>query len=171
MESIDKETIASMRKGQNKTDRYHAVLSDLRHRGISFSLNFIFGWDTETRGVFPDTLQFLEEEKVPVAYFNLLTPDKGTSFYDRMRNQDRIIEESEIGRWPGQPCHIKPLYCTPMELQENVHGIHRNFYSFPSMVRRLPLPLNTSAIASWVLNFSQRRMAAHVDEEHNFTAY
>ncbi len=69
MESIDGQTIASMRKGQNKTERYHAVLSDLRRRGISFSLNFIFGWDTETREVFPNTLKFLEEEKVTRGLF------------------------------------------------------------------------------------------------------
>jgi len=171
MESIDGQTIASMRKGQNKTERYHAVLSDLRRRGISFSLNFIFGWDTETREVFPNTLRFLEDEKVPVAYFNVLTPDKGTSFYDRMLQQDRIINESEIGRWPGQSCHIKPLYCTPEELERDVRGIHRNFYSIPSMFRRLPMPLNTSAIASWVLNLSQRKVSAHSDSEHNFTSY
>jgi hypothetical protein len=39
------------------------------------------------------------------------------------------------------------------------------------MFRRLPMPLNTSAIASWVLNFAPRRVAAHSNEEHNFTAY
>ncbi len=171
MESIDGQTIASMHKGQNKTDRYHAILSDLRRRGISFSLNFIFGWDTETREVFPNTLRFLEDEKVPVAYFNVLTPDKGTSFYDRMLQQDRIIDEREIGRWPGQACHIKPLYCTPQELEQNVRSIHRNFYSIPSMIRRLPAPVNTSAIASWVLNFSQRKVSVHADSEHNFTSY
>jgi len=171
VESIDAKTIASMRKGHNKTERYHAVLSDLRRRGISFSLNFIFGWDTETREVFPNTFRFLEEEKVPVAYFNLLSPERGTSFYERMRQQDRIIEESEIGRWPGQPCHIKPLYCTPEELEQDVLGIHQKFYTLPSMVRRLPMPLNTSAFASWMLNLSQRHVAAHAHEGHNFTWY
>lgn len=55
------QTIASMRKGQNETDRYHAVLCGLRRRGVRFSLNFIFGWDTKTREVFPNTLRFLEE--------------------------------------------------------------------------------------------------------------
>jgi hypothetical protein len=50
-----------MRKGQNETDRYHAVLCGLRRRGVRFSLNFIFGWDTKTREVFPNTLRFLEE--------------------------------------------------------------------------------------------------------------
>jgi radical SAM superfamily enzyme YgiQ (UPF0313 family) len=171
MESIDGQTIASMRKGQNKTERYHTVLADLRRRGISFSLNFIFGWDTETRDVFPNTLRFLEDEKVPVAYFNLLTPDRGTSFYERMRQQDRILDEKEIGRWPGQPCHIKPLYCTPRELQQDVWGIHKRFYSLPSIVRRLPMPISTSAIASWVLNLSQRRVSTHSNNEHNFTSY
>ncbi len=171
MESIDRETLASMRKGQNKIDRYHAVLSDLRRRGISFSLNFIFGWDTETPEVFASTLRFLKAERVPVAYFNLLTPDKGTPFYDRMRQQDRIIDEDEIGRWPGQPCHFKPLYCTPRELEEQVRRIHRKFYSLPSMFRRLPMPMNTSAMASWVLNCSQHRVSIHADKEHNFTRY
>jgi radical SAM superfamily enzyme YgiQ (UPF0313 family) len=171
MESIDSQTIASMRKGQNKTERYHAVLSDLRRRGISFSLNFIFGWDTETRDVFRNTLHFLEEEKVPVAYFNCLTPEKGTSFYDRMRQEDRILDEPGIGRWPSQTCHIKPNFCTPQELEEDVRGIHKRFYSFPSMIRRLPMPVNTSAIASWVLNLSQRRVSAHPTREHNFTSY
>jgi hypothetical protein len=88
-----------------------------------------------------------------------------------MRQQERIIEEKEIGRWPGQPCHIKPLFCTPDELQQDVHAIHRKFYSLPSIFRRLPMPLNTSTIASWVLNFSQRRVASHANEELNFTNY
>ncbi len=88
-----------------------------------------------------------------------------------MRKEDRIIDEKEIDRWPGTPCHIKPLFCTPHELQEDVAGIHRNFYSVPSMFRRLPMPLNTSAIASWVLNISQRRVSLNVEEENNFTAY
>ena len=57
------------------------------------------------------------------------------------------------------------------QLEQDVQGIHRKFYSFQSMFRRLPTPLNTSAIASWVLNLSQRRMSAHANEGHNFTSY
>jgi hypothetical protein len=56
-------------------------------------------------------------------------------------------------------------------LERGVRGIHRSFYSISSMFRRLPIPLNTSSIASWVLNFSQRKVSAHVDNEHNFTSY
>jgi hypothetical protein len=106
-----------------------------------------------------------------VAYFNLLTPEKGTSFYDRIRQQDRVINESEIGRWPGQPRCIKPLYCSPRELEEHMQSMHRRFYSLPSMFRRLPVPFNTSAIASWTLNLSQHRVSAHVDKQNQFNSY
>jgi hypothetical protein len=119
----------------------------------------MFGWDTETTAVFPATLRFLEEQKVPVAYFNLLTPDKGTEYYERMREEGRIFNQNEIGRWPGQPCHIIPRNYTPWELEYGVQRLQRQFYRFSSVARRLPLPFTPSAIASWVLNLSQRRVA------------
>ena len=97
MESLEGETLASMRKGQNKPQQYEEVIAGLRRRGISYSLNFIFGWDTETTEVFPATLRFLEEQKVPVAYFNLLTPEKGTEYYERMHQEGRILNQQEIG--------------------------------------------------------------------------
>jgi len=171
MESLQEETIATMRKGCNKPQRYRELLAELRRRGISYSLNFIFGWDTETAEVFPTTLRFLEEQKVPVAYFNLLTPDKGTEYYERMRLEGRIFNQKEIGRWPGQPCHIVPRHYTPWELEYGVRHLQREFYSLSSVARRLPFPLTSSAIASWVLNLSQRRVAYRPDGEGDFSEY
>jgi len=107
--------------------------------------------------VFNTTRNFLKQEKVPVAYFNLLTPEKGTALYDRMRKSNRVLNEAEIGRWPDPVCHIRPSYCEPQELEQEVQRLYRDFYSLPSMVSRLPLPLSTAGIASWILNFSQRR--------------
>jgi len=171
MESIQGETITAMGKGQNKPRQYKEIIADLRRRRISFSLNFIFGWDTETAEAFPSTLRFLEEQKVPVAYFNVLTPEKGTEYYDRMLEEGRILNATEIGRWPGQPCHIVPQHCTPGELEQGVQGIQRQFYSFSSLLRRLPFPLTTSAIASWVLNLSQHRVVYSRNAEGDFSGY
>jgi radical SAM superfamily enzyme YgiQ (UPF0313 family) len=171
LESINGDTIAAMHKGQNRTHEYKEFLADLRRRGISFSLNFIFGWDSETTAVFPATLRFLEEQRVPVANFNLLTPEKGTEYYEQMRQEKRILRETEIGRWPGQACHIQPRSCTPRELESQVQDLYRKFYGLPSMLRRLPLPLSTSAIASWALNLSHRRIASRPLEAGNFVAY
>ena len=167
IESINEETLKGMNKKFNKVNRYSELLDNLRKRGISYSLNFIFGWDNETPDVFRSTLHFLLEEKVPVAYFNILTPEKGTMFYERMKSEDRILKLDEIGRWPGHTCYIKPRYCTAEEMVNEVQHIYREFYGWKSIVKRLPLPVTQANIASWVLNLSQRKMARVSAEVNN----
>jgi hypothetical protein len=54
----------------------------------------------------------------------------------------------------------------------NVQHIYREFYSWKSIVKRLPLPVTQANIASWVLNLSQRKMAQLSDEvNNNFDAF
>jgi len=171
MESLDPGTIASMKKRQNATHRYAEILRDLRRRGISYSLNFIFGWDTETRSVFQTTLNFLNQHKVPVAHFNVLTPDKGTAYYGRMLQSNRILNGGEIGRWPGRTCHIRPAFCSPEELEHEVQNLYRKFYSLPSIFSRLASPSSKADIASWMLNFSLHRVARSRDGSVNFGTY
>ncbi len=168
MESLNPQTLAAMKKRQNAKYNPPKILADLRRRGISFSLNFMFGWDTDTREVFNTTRQFLHENKVPVAYFNVVTPERGTAYYERMQRADRILNEAEIGRWPGQACHIRPTFCTPQELEQQVHNLYRQFYSLPSIFSRLSLPVTQPTIASWVLNFSQRRAARTISKFGNY---
>jgi radical SAM superfamily enzyme YgiQ (UPF0313 family) len=159
IESIDPDTLETMKKRFNKVSKYAEMVAGLRRRGISFSLNFIFGWDGESPDAFAATLAFLQEHKVPVAYFNILKPEKGTPLFDRMLSEGRILDAEEIGRWPGQVCAIKPTSCTPTALERRVTEMYGRFYSLRSIVTRLPVPWTKANIASWVVNFSQRRMA------------
>ncbi len=168
IESIDQQTLTGLGKKGNRVSQHRNVLRNLREREISYSLNFIFGWDTEKAGVFLSTLQFLNEEKVPVAYFNILTPHKGTVFYDRMLAENRIIRIDDIGRWPGIHCHFRPVSHSPQGLEKNVRALYRRFYSYPSMLSRLPLPYNQARFASWAINLSQRKISWNGFDKENF---
>jgi radical SAM superfamily enzyme YgiQ (UPF0313 family) len=170
MESIDSKTLISMNKKANKASEYQQILGGLRRRGISYSLNFIFGWDTETEDVFSSTFEFLKKNKVPAAYFNILTPDKGTPLYDRMLKENRLTHIDDLGRWPGDRCFIKPKNYSPAILEERVRELHNAFYSYPSMLSRLPLPVTMGNIASWVINFSQRDVMREGSKE-NFDSF
>jgi radical SAM superfamily enzyme YgiQ (UPF0313 family) len=167
IESINRDTLKGMNKNFNKVDRYSEMLANLRKRGISYSLNFIFGWDTEQQGVFENTLEFLHKEKVPVAYFNILCPEKGTMFFEKMKADDRILRLEDIGRFPGEFCHIKPKNFTAEEIEKNVQDMYLKFYSWKSMLKRLPPPVTQSNIASWVVNISQRKLAQRSQGENN----
>jgi radical SAM superfamily enzyme YgiQ (UPF0313 family) len=171
IESINPQTIDGMNKRFNKTDKYADLLANLRQRGISYSLNFIFGWDGETDGAFAATLEFLQRHKVPAAYFNILTPVKGTVLYDRMKDEGRITSIEDIDRWPGQICYIRPPYGTAGALERNVQNMYRQFYSLRSMLARLPMPLTQANIASWVINLSQLRLGRVADAHNDFDGY
>lgn len=171
IESIDQNTLSGMNKNANKVNQYKEIISNLRKRGISYSFNFIFGWDTESEDIFQSTLTFLKQNKVPVAYFNILTPHKGTSLYDRMKQENRIVDIDNIGRWPGINCYIKPKYCSARELEEHIKRMYREFYSFPSMFARLSLSVSKANLASWLVNLSQRRMSQGEAIMENFDNY
>jgi radical SAM superfamily enzyme YgiQ (UPF0313 family) len=171
IESIDAATLAVMNKKQNKADRYAEMFANMRRREISYSVNLVFGWDTETPDVFQSTLEFLHRHKVPAAYFNVLTPQRGTALFDRMHQEGRVFNESEIDRWPGQICYFRPRWCKPAELERNVQQMYRQFYSLGSMCRRLPLPVTPSRMASWVINLSERRMAYAAHSNNDFDGF
>jgi radical SAM superfamily enzyme YgiQ (UPF0313 family) len=172
IESIDTEILDGMRKGWNNTSRYKEMFDNLRARDISFSLNFIFGFDEEDPEIYKATLAFLDEHKVPAAYFNILTPTKGTALFERMKMQGRIINPDEIDRWPGQTCQIWPKNCSPRELEQRIQSLYRQFYSLRSMFRRLPFPPTTkSEISSWVLDMGERRMAYSSTANNDFDVY
>ncbi len=171
LESINPDTLAQMHKRFNTTDKSGEMLAKWRERGISYSLNFIFGWEGENEGALQATLEFLQHYKVPVAYFNILTPLKGTPLYDRFREEGRILNVEDIDRWPGQICYIKPPYGTPEQLQDSVKQLYREFYSMPSIFSRLSLPLTKASMASWVINLTQRRMAHAGPTGNNFDGY
>ncbi|MGF1508668.1 MAG: B12-binding domain-containing radical SAM protein [Myxococcota bacterium] len=172
MESINQETLKSMNKRHNKVHEYNELLGNLSKRGISYSLNFVFGWEGETPDVFDTTLNFLQENKVPVAYFYILSPHKGTPLFDRMMQQGKVIvDERLIRRTPGIRCDIKPPHGTPEEMENRVRDMYDKFYSTRSMMRRLPPPTTKSHVASWMLNVAQRRMRRtdRILQNHDWT--
>lgn len=160
IESIKQETLDGMNKRTTKAESLTAVVKALRDMDISFSFNLIFGWDTDMKDDFPATLRFLEENKVHAAFFNPLSPHKGTRLYDEYLLQGRILDSDNLNRWPGISVQIQPKNLSPRELEEGIRTMYKNFYSWSSMLRRLPLPISMTSLATWIVNLSQRKMAS-----------
>ena len=57
-ESIDQRTLRGMNRNFNKAHEFVHMIGNLRRRDISFSLNFVFGTDTDDESVFPATMEF-----------------------------------------------------------------------------------------------------------------
>ncbi len=171
IESIDQKTLAAWRKGFNRVREYQEVLRNLARREISYSLNFVFGSDTEEDDVFEATLDFLHENRAQTAYFNILIPLRGTSLHAQLEAEGRLVDEENMERWPGLSCHFKPLRYGPEELVRRVAKIRRDFYTLRSAARRLPVPYRESHFAAWNLHFLQRKVAGRLDSMRDFSEF
>ncbi|MFQ5353579.1 MAG: B12-binding domain-containing radical SAM protein [Thermodesulfobacteriota bacterium] len=169
IESINQATLDGMHKKTSKAGTIKDVIKGLRDLDISFSFNLIFGWDTDHVEDFSATLDFLKENKVHVAFFNSFCPYKGTPVYKKYLSEGRILDPDTINRWPGISARVRPKNFTPDDLARGISEMYRDFYSWPSILRRLPLPTSASAITSWVMNLSQRKMAT--GKTTNFESY
>jgi len=168
VESINRRTLADMNKKTTPADRLVEVTKVLRKLGISFSFNLIFGWDTDRLEDFDATLDFLIENKVHVAFFNVFSPHKGTKIYDRYLEEGRLIDPYQMGRWPGIIAEIYPKNYSPEELEQNVLRLYRKFYSWPSILKRLPPPVTKANIASWFMNLQERKLYKGNTHRANF---
>ena len=158
VESIKPETLRGMQKSTTPAGRLEEVVGILRRLDISFSFNLIFGWDTDRLEDFQRTLDFLVKNKVHVAFFNVFSPHKGTEIYERFLADGRLRDVKNMGRWPGVIAEIHPKHFTAEQLEEGIHAMYRQFYSWPSILRRLPAPKSRASAASWFMNLSQRKM-------------
>jgi radical SAM superfamily enzyme YgiQ (UPF0313 family) len=171
IESISQSTLKVMHKDFNHSQSYADMIRNLNERNISYSFNFVLGADTDTLETFSSTLQFLQENKVPAAYFNLMVPLRGTPLYDRMKADGRMLDEPNMERWAGVRCHIIPLHMTGDELISEIKKLQREYYSWSKMLGRLRVPRSLSDLASWNVNLTQRRIAFRSDVMNEFSEY
>ena len=171
VESINQQTLATMHKSFNKSSEYGRMIKNLTKRNISYSLNFVFGSDSDDDTVFDATLHLLHEYKAQTAYFNILVPLRGTAMHQKFQEEGRLLDEANMERWPGLSCHFKPLHFTPDELVRRIMKIRRDFYTTGSAIRRLPVPYRQAHFASWNLHFLQRKVVAHMDSMRDFTEF
>jgi radical SAM superfamily enzyme YgiQ (UPF0313 family) len=107
----------------------------------------VFGYDHDTPDSFAKSVAFAKRHKFYIAAFNHLTPFPGTPLYSRLQTENRLLYNSwwlddaySYNKIPFQPIHLQPN-----ELQRQCVEARREFYSWPSILRRSVDPVNRSS--------------------------
>ncbi len=69
METISPESLKAINKKQNKIKDYERQFKALRHRGIGFSVNVMFGLDGDHLDIFDTTVDFLVRRQGPGLFY------------------------------------------------------------------------------------------------------
>ena len=103
--------------------------------------SFIFGFDTDSKDVFEQTLKMIDKLKIDVVDFCILTPIPGTPIYEKLEKEGRIITK-DWSRYNMKNVVFKPKNITPEELIKGVKKLYKNYYSTPNTIKRIIRSIN-----------------------------
>jgi len=136
IESINKESLASVNKAFNRTEEYEELFARLRKVGISPYVTLILGLDNDTPEQYRAMIDFLMKNKIGNFGLGILTPYPGTDLYKEMKNSARIIDHN-WSKYDANHVVFQPKNFTPEELEKIYWEIHRELFSFKNIAKRI----------------------------------
>jgi radical SAM superfamily enzyme YgiQ (UPF0313 family) len=136
MESLDEDCLDETNKPFNRVQKFSQEIKMFHEHGIMVNPGIVFGFDNDDEGVFERAVEFLIGNQVELAYFNVLTPLPGTALFERYNGAGRIFDR-DWSKYDGKHVVFQPSRMTPEQLQEGFYWANHQFYSIPSIWRRL----------------------------------
>ena len=152
-ESISHTSLASVGKKAKWVDGYENSIRKIHSHGIAIHGFFIFGFDHDDNDVFNRTLRFAQRMKLESAQFSLLRPYPGTALYESMDKAGRILTKD----WSqyGDGSVFEPKSMSKDTLEKGRLSTFTNFYSLPSIIRRIGL-IRRHLVKLWAVNLYYR---------------
>jgi len=137
LESINQSSLDEATKKVNKPEMYAKAVELFHKYGISVLGAFIFGFDSDDKSIFKRTVDFAKRIKLDLAQFAVLTPLPGTRLMEKLKKEGRIVEKDWSMYDFGTPV-FKPSKMSAEDLMKGEEWAIREFYSWSSILRRLP---------------------------------
>lgn len=138
-ESLNKENLKKMNKIANiKIQNYEKAIKNIYKYKLMIYATFVLGYDYDTKESIDATLKFAIDNNFAIANFNPLIPMPGTSLYDRLKKENKLIYE----KWWLEPNYrygdsaYYPKKMTPNELKEGCKNARYKFNTYKSIFKR-----------------------------------
>jgi radical SAM superfamily enzyme YgiQ (UPF0313 family) len=136
-ETVSEVKMKTMPKMFKKLEKTEKAIEKLQRNGIYINASMVVGFDDDPESIFEDTLDFLIRNNIGSVSFNILTPYPGTQVYNRLEKEGRLLTKD----WRCyNHCTVtyKTKNITPEELTRKYKEMVKRFYSYSSILKRLP---------------------------------
>ncbi len=137
VESVSETQLGKMRKSIKEIKHLDEAIQKVKDMGIFFHASFVFGFDSDTKAIFPETLEFIHRNKIGTASFNILTPYPGTKVHEQLKREGRLLS-ADWKYYDHSSVVFKPRNMTPFELQEGRLWVKKEFSRISSIIKRFP---------------------------------
>jgi radical SAM superfamily enzyme YgiQ (UPF0313 family) len=135
-ESVSQNSLREAGKSQNRAREYKKAISILHDHGITVQGAFIFGFDSDDKSVFDQTVDFCFDSKIDLVQFALLTPFPGTGLFEGLHKENRILTY-DWSKYNMSNVVYQPSQMSPEELREGWEDAYRRFYGRLPILRRI----------------------------------
>lgn len=135
LESISRESLVGMNKNWANPDEYPQLIKNIQSFGIDVSTEMVVGGEGDTIESIKMTKNFIEDNKISVPRFYILTPIPGTKFFDDMVAEGRLIKDN-IYSFDGTEAVHMPINMTSDELTNAYWELYRELFTIKSIFKR-----------------------------------
>ncbi|MEM7372065.1 MAG: radical SAM protein [Bacteroidota bacterium] len=137
IESFGKESLKDANKRQNKIDQYKSAVAAIRNRGIAVMAGFIAGFDHDDESSIVAMADRLMEIGIDVPFLSIMTPFKGTSLYEQLTEEDRMLKSRGWNYYNGYNVAFQPRNLTPLGLLQSHRKLWKRSFSVTHSLRRI----------------------------------
>lgn len=138
IESITQEGLNQLDKSWLKADEHKKLIETISKAGIMVSAEMMVGTDSDTEESIRATYDFIQQSRIPIPRFYILTPTPGSALYDRYKSENRLLTE-DLKAYDGSHCVHQPAKITPQKVEELYWWIYQKVFSWQSIIRRVIL--------------------------------
>jgi radical SAM superfamily enzyme YgiQ (UPF0313 family) len=136
IEDISQKGLKELNKNCNIISKYHEQIEKLHSKDIMVMAGFIFGLETHDESVFQEVVDFIQEHKIELPFFSILTPYPGTEMYNSLLDEGRILSK-DWSLYNHSNVVYQPKNMSVQALQEGFNYVIKETYSISKINERL----------------------------------
>jgi radical SAM superfamily enzyme YgiQ (UPF0313 family) len=127
IETPNEDSLAECSKTQNRGRDLVKSVKLLQRAGLQVQGGFIVGFDSDTASIFQQQIDFIQKSGIVTAMVGLLQAPPGTRLYERMKQEDRLVNEMSGDNVDGSTNIIPRMGLDT--LREGYHKILSQIYA------------------------------------------
>lgn len=134
-ESVQQQTLTDIAKGFNRADHYTELMRRLHDANIVVQGTFVFGFDHDTKDIFAQTVDRIQQLKIDIPRYSIYTPYPGTRLFQRLESEGRILSY-DWGDYDTMHVVFRPNNMSPVELYEGFRWAYRESFRLVRILKR-----------------------------------
>lgn len=135
-ESLNQDSVESVNKNFNKVDDYKECIKKLHKHNIKVTASFVLGLEHDNEESFAKILKFVNESNVDFVRYTINTPYPGTPYYEKMKNDGRILE-TNWDLYDCRHCVFKHNLLKKEEIESGYTFLWEQTYKLKNIMKRL----------------------------------